>query len=128
MKQPSKEQNKKRFSLFKPRDKQPNFILSVVVSTVALLLVAVLVLGMGGFGAVMGIAKAYYDTTPELDVESISSQSLTSFIYDCNGDLITAYRGSENRVWATIEEIPRLLHPRACSILKQQDCHIQKLM
>ena len=109
MKQPSKEHSKKRFSIFKPRDKQPNFILSVVVSTVALLLVAALVLGMGGFGAVMGIAKAYYDTTPELDVESISSQSLTSFIYDCNGDLITAYRGSENRVWATIDEIPQML-------------------
>ena len=64
MKQPSKEQNRKRFSPFKPRDKQPNFILSVIVSTVALLLVAVLVRGMGGFGAVMGIAKSYYCTTP----------------------------------------------------------------
>ena len=78
----------------------------MLCTTVALLLVVVLVMGMGGFGLVMGVAKAYYDTTPELDVEKIETQNLTSFIYDCNGDLITAYRGSENRIWANFDEIP----------------------
>ena len=109
-KKPTQHKNDKKksrsFSLFKPRDRQPNYILSVLCTTVALLLVVVLVMGMGGFGLVMGVAKAYYDTTPELDVEKIETQNLTSFIYDCNGDLITAYRGSENRIWANFDEIP----------------------
>lgn len=100
---------RKRFSLFKPRDKQPNFILAVLCHTVAILLVVVLVLGMGGAGALMGVAKGYYETTPELDVEKIETQNLTSFIYDCNGDLITAYKGTENRIWASYEEIPEQL-------------------
>ena len=87
-KNPTQHKNDKKksssFSLFKPRDRQPNYILSVLCTTVALLLVVVLVMGMGGFGLVMGVAKAYYDTTPELDVEKIETQNLTSFIYDCN--------------------------------------------
>ncbi len=97
------------FSIFKPRDKQPNYILAVLCNTVAILMVVVLVFGMAGFGAVMGIAKAYYDTTPELDVEKIETQNLTSFIYDFNGDLITAYKGAENRIWAAYAEIPEQL-------------------
>lgn len=97
------------FSPFKPRDKQPNFILSVLCHTVCILLVVVLVFGVGGFGALMGVAKGYYETTPDLDVNKIEAQNLTSFIYDCNGELITAYKGTENRVWAYYDEIPENL-------------------
>ena len=97
------------FSPFKPRDKQPNFILSVLCHTVCILLVVVLVFGVGGFGALMGVAKGYYETTPDLDVDKIEVQNLTSFIYDCNGELITAYKGTENRVWAYYDEIPENL-------------------
>lgn len=97
------------FSPFKPRDKQPNFILSVLCHTVCILLVVVLVFGVGGFGALMGVAKGYYETTPDLDVDKIEAQNLTSFIYDCNGELITAYKGTENRVWAYYDEIPENL-------------------
>lgn len=97
------------FSPFKPRDKQPNFILSVLCHTVCILLVVVLVFGVGGFGALMGVAKGYYETTPDLDVDKIETQNLTSFIYDCNGELITAYKGTENRVWAYYDEIPENL-------------------
>ena len=97
------------FSPFKPRDKQPNFILSVLCHTVCVLLVVVLVFGVGGFGALMGVAKGYYETTPDLDVDKIETQNLTSFIYDCNGELITAYKGTENRVWAYYDEIPENL-------------------
>ncbi len=97
---------KKHFSIFKKRDKQPNFILAVLCSSVAILICVMLVIGSAGFGAVMGIAKAYFDTTPQLDVTQIYSQNLTSFIYDCNGELITEYTGSEYRIWATADEIP----------------------
>ena len=104
-----KNKKRRRFSIFKPREKQPNFVISVLVNAMAILLVVVLVAGMGGVGLVMGIAKAYYDTTPEIDIDAITSQNLTSFIYDCNNELITAYKGTENRVWAAFDEIPKNL-------------------
>ncbi len=101
---------KKRVSLFRPREKQPNFFASVAVDAVALVLVLCLVLGACGFGLVMGIAKGYYDTTPYLDLEQMEEQDLTSFIYDMNGKLITDYKGSENRIWASFDEIPEQLY------------------
>lgn len=101
---------KKHFSLFKTRTKQPNFMVSVAAQAVAIALVVCLVLGVSCFGLVLGIAKGYYDTTPYLDLEQIEEQDLTSFIYDMNGDLITDYKGSENRIWASFEEIPEQLY------------------
>ncbi len=94
-------------SCFKPRTKSPNFILSVIVTTAKLMIVFVLAFGMAGFGAVMGVARAYVDTTPTLDVNKIEDQDLTSFIYDANGNLITEYKNIENRVWAGLDEIPK---------------------
>ncbi|MDD4681048.1 MAG: transglycosylase domain-containing protein, partial [Clostridia bacterium] len=61
------------------------------------------------FGAVLGVAKAYVDGTPALDIDRIEHQSLTSFIYDKNGDLITEYKGLEYRIWAPISEIPKTI-------------------
>lgn len=105
-----------RFRLFKPRDKQPNFMASVAVQAVAIFLVLVIVLGVSGFGAVLGIAKAYYDTTPDLDIERIQEQDLTSFIYDCNNQLITDYKGTENRIWVAFDEIPEYLYMAFVSV------------
>jgi penicillin-binding protein 1A len=91
------------------RKKEPNFLLSVFVTTIKLFVVSLLILGFAGFGALLGVAKAYVDGTPTLDVRHIEDQNLTSFIYDKNGDLITEYKGLEYRVWATLDEIPKLL-------------------
>ena len=60
-------------------------------------------------GTLVGIAKAYMETTPTLDTAEIEEQSETSYIYDVNGKLITTYTGTENRDWASIEEIPLML-------------------
>lgn len=94
---------------FTKRRKEPNFLLSVFVTSIKLMVIALLVMGFAGFGAVLGVAKAYVDGTPELDVGRIEEQSLTSFIYDKNGDLITEYKGLEHRIWAPLEEIPQML-------------------
>ena len=64
----------------------------------------------------MGIAKAYSETTPVLDTSKIENQAQTSYIYDSNGVLITEYRGIENRVLATTEEIPQNLKDAAVAI------------
>ncbi len=95
--------------VFVKRKAPSNFFVSVIITTSKLLTVLVLTLGIAAGGLLLGIAKGYYDTTPELDTNRIDDQALTSFIYDMNGDLITAYRGSENRVWASIDEIPEML-------------------
>ncbi len=91
---------------FVRRRRQPNFLLSVVVTTLRLFLILFILIGFVGFGAVVGIGKAYLDSTPELDVVQIQDQSETTFIYDKFGNLITEYYGYENRIWAPIEEIP----------------------
>jgi penicillin-binding protein 1A len=92
--------------LFQKRQKPPNALLGVAFTSLQLFVYALLVLGVAGIGAVIGIAKAYTDTAPVLDVGKIQNQDLTSFIYDGNGDLITTFAGAQNRVWATIDEIP----------------------
>lgn len=102
-------QERRKVSLFKPRDRRAPFALGVLLTTAkvfAIALVAIIAIGLGG---VAGVANAYLGTTPELDLEQLSEQDLTSFIYDGNGDLITTYAGMENREYATLDEIPMLL-------------------
>lgn len=105
----NKKERGKLSQYFMPRQKEPNVLLSIVVTTVKLFLIFFLVLGFAGFGALLGVAKAYVDGTPTLDVGRISDQSLTSFIYDMNGDMMTEYRGLEYRIWAPLDEIPKVL-------------------
>ncbi|NLU37004.1 MAG: penicillin-binding protein [Clostridiales bacterium] len=102
--------SKNRFAkYFTNRKKEPNFFLSVLVTSIKLMVIAILVMGFAGFGALLGIAKAYVEGTPELDVNRIEEQSLTSFIYDKDGNLIAEYKGLEHRIWAPLEEIPEKL-------------------
>ena len=60
-------------------------------------------------GAIVGIAKAFVDTAPTLDLAALDSQDKTSFIYDSNGNLITDYKGTEDRIMVSIDEIPVML-------------------
>ncbi len=94
---------------FKKRTKEPNFFLSVFVTTLKMFLVLLIVACFAGAGAFLGIAKGYLDATPVLDLARIEEQSETSFIYDKDGNLITPYYGLENRVWASLDEIPEML-------------------
>ena len=67
--------------------------------TAKMLFFAVLLIGLCLGGVLGGVAKAWIDTCPDLEIEKIGAQSLTSFIYDKNGDLITEFKGSENRIY-----------------------------
>ena len=62
------------FSPFKPRDKQPNFILSVLCHTVCILLVVVLVFGVGGFGA-LEVYDAHFGVGP-LIAEQMTARAI----------------------------------------------------
>ena len=98
-----------KYAMFKPRESARSFIFSVVMMTLRMLVFAVLLISLAGAGILGGVAKAWVDTCPELDLDKIGSQSQTSFIYDKNGDLITEFKGSENRIYVEYEEIPQML-------------------
>ena len=106
LEEPIREEKVYPHSIFKPRVEEPNFILSVLVNTVRILGVLILVCGLALVGAVVGIAKGYVETAPSLDLAALDEQAQTSFIYDANGDLITEYKGIENRVMVSIEAMP----------------------
>ena len=93
-------------SIFRPEVRKPNFILSVMVNVVRVAAVLVLLAGIAGIGALLGIAKGYVETAPDLDLAALDAQAQTSFIYDCNGNLITEYKGSENRVMVSLGAMP----------------------
>lgn len=96
-------------SIFKTRTKKPNFVLSVATTTLRLSFVLALCTALALLGAVVGIAKAFVDTAPTLDLAALDAQDKTSFIYDSNGNLITDYKGTEDRIMVSIDEIPDML-------------------
>ena len=96
-------------SIFRPGNKKPNFALCVAVNVVRILAVIVLLAGLAGVGAVAGIAKGYVETAPNLNLAALDDQAQTSFIYDANGNLITEYKGTENRVMVSIQAMPTYL-------------------
>ena len=93
-------------TIFKPAVKQPSFVLCVLVNVVRILAVLILVAGLALCGAVVGIAKGYMETAPTLDLAALDEQAQTSFIYDANQNLITTYKGIENRVMVSINAMP----------------------
>ncbi len=96
-------------SIFKARTKKPNFVLSVAATTIRLSFVLALCVALALLGAVVGIAKAFVDTAPTLDLAALDAQDKTSFIYDSQGNLITDYQGTEDRIMVSIDEIPEML-------------------
>ncbi len=98
-----------KYAIFKPREYDRNFLFAVILLTVKMLFFVVLLIGLIGGGLVVGIAKGWVDTSPNLDLSQIGAQSQTSFIYDSSGKLIMEFKGSENRIYVEIEDIPQQL-------------------
>lgn len=105
-----------KYSLFKPRETERSFLLSVAYTAMKMLIFAILLISLAGAGVLGGIAKAWVDSCPDLDLEKIGSQSQTSFIFDKYGNQITEFKGSENRVYVEYEEIPQTLINAVISI------------
>ena len=96
-------------SIFRPETRKPNFVVSVLLNTIRVLIVLAVLAGVAGLGALAGIAKGYVDTAPELNLVALDSQAQTSFIYDSNNRLITEYKGTENRVLVSLDAMPKRL-------------------
>ena len=101
--------SKSYISIFKKRTKERSFLVSVLLVSVFLVILAISFIGFSGLGAIFGIANAYVYTTPVLDLAKIENLSESSFIYDSNGEYITTFSGLENRiyVWMLIFVIAR---------------------
>ncbi len=95
-----------RHTIFKPKVRKPGFLLAVIVNAVRIFVLIGILVGLAGLGAVVGIAKAYVETAPNLNLALLDAQDQTSFIYDADGNLITDYKGTENRVMVSIDQMP----------------------
>ena len=107
-------------SLFKARTRDRSFLFSVILTTAKMLFVTLLILAVAGTGVLMGIAKAWVETAPQLDMSVFGSQAKTSFVYDKYGELITDFKGNENRIDATWNEIPDNLKKAVIAIEDQR--------
>ena len=96
-------------SIFRPDVRKPNFVISVLVNTVRTLLLIVLIAGVAGLGALVGIAKGYVDTAPELDLVALDTPDQNTEFMDRNRNLLTVYRGTENRIVVPLAAIPQRL-------------------
>ncbi len=96
-------------SAFRPRTRQSSFLLSVIMTTGKMLMLSALIIMVACGGLLVGVAKAWVETMPSLDLSKFDEKAQTSFFYDKNGDLITSYRSTENRVDASYEELPEYL-------------------
>ena len=103
------EQHEENQPLLKERDKPSSFTLAVVFTSLKLLVLAFIVVCFIGFGLVVGVVKAYVETTPTLDVAQLTISDYTSHLYDTNGDLITTIADVEYRDWVDSEDIPDML-------------------
>ena len=109
------EQPKKR-TIFKPRLRKPNFVLSVLVNAVRMFALLIVLCGLAVGGAVLGIAKGYMETAPTLDLTLLDDQDKTSFLYDTEGNVITDYKGTENRIMVNISLMPENLRNAFVSV------------
>lgn len=106
---PEEELKGKRSRLFKKRTRKPSFVLAVIINCFRLMALLFVIIGLSGIGAVAGIAKTYVDTAPVLDTTKIDDQAQTSFFYDRDNNLITDYKGTENRIMVSINTMPHRL-------------------
>lgn len=96
-------------SIFKSQMRDKSFLLALVVMTFKMLLICLLLVAVAGTGLLVGVAKAWVETAPELDLTAFDKQAKTSFIYDKYGSLITDFKGTENRIDAKYSELPENL-------------------
>lgn len=95
--------------LFTERKKPRSFFLAVLFTSLKLSIFAFIVICFIGMGLLLGVVKAYVETTPTLDVAQLTISDYTSYLYDMDGNLITSIADVEYRDWVDIENIPDML-------------------
>lgn len=101
--------NEDNVPLLTERKKPRSFFLAVLFTSLKLSIFAFIVVCFIGMGLVLGVVRAYVETTPTLDVAQLTISDYTSYLYDMNGNLITSIADVEYRDWVDIENIPDML-------------------
>jgi len=105
----SKHNHEENQPLFTERKKPHSLLLGVVFTSLKMTVLAFIVVGFIGMGLVLGVVKAYVETTPSLDTAQLTISDYTSYLYDKNGNLISSIADVEYRDWVDIENIPDML-------------------
>ena len=111
-----KKRAKERKRAFVARKRPRSTALAILFTALKVFVIVGIVGVFAGLGLFLGIAKAYVDTSPSLDISALTVNARTSYIYDRNGNMITTYAGMEYRDWASIEETPEMLKNALISI------------
>ncbi len=96
-------------SIFRPEVRKPNFVISVLVNTFRVLVLIGVLAGIAVLGTLAGIAKGYVDTAPELDLVALDTPDQNTEFMDRNRNLLTVYRGTENRIVVPLASVPQRL-------------------
>lgn len=93
-------------SLFTQNDKPKNYWVNLLLVTAKMTLICILIVGISGIGFVLGMAKSYLESVPELDFALVAEQDQATVLYDVNNEILGNYYSLENREWAELEDIP----------------------
>ncbi|MBW6463597.1 MAG: transglycosylase domain-containing protein, partial [Firmicutes bacterium] len=74
-------------------------------SLLKIVLLVVLILAIAVGGALAAVAYSYIEEAPEIDPERLATVE-TSYLYDSNGNEITALHEEQNRIVVELNEIP----------------------
>jgi penicillin-binding protein 1A len=104
-----KKENKKKQESIKSNKKKKKK--KVSSSFIKIVVFGVLILGVIGVAAGVGVIKAIIDAAPEIDWENDTApKGYSSIIYDTDGNEIQQLHGKDaNRIYAYIEDIPDYL-------------------
>ncbi len=101
--------SKSNTSVFESTTETQKLSREIIAMFLKITMLFVLSICIAGVGITMGMVNAYVGMEPSLDIDAITVQAQGSKIYDCNGDLITTYSGTEDRIFTKIEDIPQTL-------------------
>lgn len=104
-----KQSNKKKEESIKSNKKKTKK--KVSSSFIKIAVYSILILGVIGVAAGIGIVKAIIDAAPEIDWETDPvPKGYTSIVYDVDGNEIQKLHGEDaNRIYAYIDDIPKYL-------------------
>ena len=105
----SKHDHEENQPLFTERRKPHSFLLGVIFTSLKMTVLAFIVVGFIGMGLLLGVVKAYVETTPSLDIAQLTISDYTSYLYDKDGNLMSSIADVEYRDWVDIENIPDML-------------------
>ncbi|HHW57805.1 MAG TPA: penicillin-binding protein [Clostridia bacterium] len=93
---------------------------SMTINIIKFVLSITLILMFAAIGAIGGKVWAIIKNTPQLSEEALTKQSQSSTIYADNGEEIATLFGANNRIWVSLDKIPKDLQNAFIAIEDQR--------